>query len=307
MIGNKWTLCLLREDAESVRQFSLSKDATRTLLLGACVLILFLATATAFLVADSGARVRARLLAEENTLLKAEVEQVRSSVEDLDEAMELLAERDRAARAVAGLLDIDQEVFEVGVGGPGLESPGENGLALMDPEMSETAFAVRYDLEVLLRKAELLERSFGETEVSLREHAEALRTTPIILPTLQRISSPFAARRFHPVRMLYAPHNGLDQSAPTGTPFVATADGVVTYAGWKQGFGNTIEIDHGNGIETLYAHASRMLVRTGQRVSRSEVIGHIGCTGVCTAPHVHYEVHVRGRPVNPTRFVLSRE
>ena len=307
MIGKKWTVLLLREDTDSVRQFSLPKAFVRRAMLVACAVLLFLATATALLLIDSGARLRAGYLAEENRLLRAEMEEIRTSSAELDRELAALAEQDRRTRQAAGMAGIDEEVFEVGVGGPGLPSPVDSELWNTDPEASETAFAVRYDLEMLLRKTDLLDRSFAETEAALELSADRLRSTPIILPMSFPVSSGYSARRFHPVRQLYAPHTGVDQSAPTGTPFVATADGVVTFAGYKQGYGNTIEIDHGHGVATLYAHASKMFVRSGARVSRSEVIGEVGCTGVCTGPHVHYELHVRGRAVNPMNYVLRRE
>lgn len=305
MKNDKWTVLLLREDAEAIRRFSLPTAVARRAFAAACGLGVFLAAATAFFVFDTGARVRSAYLARENRLLEAEMERVHTSVAKLHQEMATLAEKDRRVRLVAGLLEIDEEVFEVGVGGPGLDSPQESELWALDREASETAYAIRYDLAVLLRRADLLSRSFAETEESLEGQRERLKFTPSILPTHGPISSAFSESRLHPVHRLYAPHDGIDQNAPRGTPFVATADGVVSFAGWRPGFGNTVEIDHGFGVSTLYGHASKLLVRAGKRVRREEVLGHIGCTGVCTGPHVHYEVRVRGRPVDPMNYVLQ--
>ncbi len=302
--NDRWTVLFLREDAEAVRRFSLSAGAARRAFAAACGLGVFLAGAAAFFVSDTGARARAVYLARENRLLEAEIKRVHTSVAKLDQEMAVLAEKDRRVRLVAGLLEIDKEVFEVGVGGPGLDSPDESELWALDREASETAYAIRYDLAVLLRKADLLGRSFTETEAALEERRERLKFTPSILPTHGPVSSAFSVTRLHPLHRLYAPHDGIDQNAPQGTPFVATADGVVSFAGWRPGFGNTVEIDHGFGVSTLYGHASKLLVRTGKRVRREEVLGHVGCTGVCTGPHVHYEVRVRGRPVDPMNYVL---
>lgn len=293
MIRDQWTVLFHREDASKMGQFSLPTRLVRRAFVAVCALALFLIGATAFLVVDTGARVRAAHLARENRLLQADLEEVRASVDELDGKMATLAEKDRRVRLVAGLMEIDEEVFEVGVGGPGL-----------DPEASETAYAVHYDLAVLLRRADLLGKSYTETEESLTAQRERLRFTPLILPTRGPVSSAFRASRLHPVHRVYMPHGGIDQSAATGTRFVATADGVVKFAGWKAGFGNTIEIDHGSGVSTLYGHASKLLVRAGNRVRREDVIGQVGCTGVCTGPHVHYEVRVNGRPVNPVNYVL---
>ena len=304
MTNEKWDVLLIREGAEAIRQFSLPPKTMRRVIVAACALLVFLVGATTFLVYDTGARARAAHLARENRLLKDEMERIRSSVAELDGRVATLAENDRRVRVVAGLLEIDEEVFEVGVGGPGFESPDESELWALDPEVSEAAYAIRYDLAVLLRKTDLLQSSFAESEENLVTRRERLRFTPSILPVRGPISSGFSVSRFHPVHNLYMPHEGIDQNALTGAPFVATAEGVVTFAGWKPGFGNTIEIDHGFGITTLYAHASTLLVRAGKRVRREEIIGQVGCTGACTGPHVHYEVHVNGRPVDPRNYVL---
>jgi murein DD-endopeptidase MepM/ murein hydrolase activator NlpD len=89
-----------------------------------------------------------------------------------------------------------------------------------------------------------------------------------------------------------------------GSPIEAPAAGVVTYAGWETGYGNKITINHGFGIVTKFAHASKLLVKTGQRVSRGQRIALVGNSGLATGPHLHYEVHVNGRAVNPLKYVL---
>jgi murein DD-endopeptidase MepM/ murein hydrolase activator NlpD len=95
------------------------------------------------------------------------------------------------------------------------------------------------------------------------------------------------------------PHQGVDIDAPYGAPIVAAQGGTVTLAGWKNGYGQTVIIDHGHGLSTLYAHQSKMLVRAGQVVGQGQQIGFVGSTGRVTAPHLHYEVHVNGVPRNP--------
>jgi murein DD-endopeptidase MepM/ murein hydrolase activator NlpD len=89
-----------------------------------------------------------------------------------------------------------------------------------------------------------------------------------------------------------------------GTPIQAPAAGTVVKAGWEGGYGRTVEIDHGFGIITRYAHTSRIFVNVGQRVGRGELIANVGRSGLAEAPHLHYEVHVSGRPVDPLKFVL---
>lgn len=100
-------------------------------------------------------------------------------------------------------------------------------------------------------------------------------------------------------------HNGTDFAAPIGTPIVAPADGVVTFAGWSSGYGRLVKIQHAFGIETRYAHQNQIRVEVGQRVSRGDRIGDIGNSGRSTGPHLHYEVRVGGRPVNPMIYIRA--
>lgn len=117
-----------------------------------------------------------------------------------------------------------------------------------------------------------------------------------------RYTSGFGYRR-HPVTGGRRMHNGTDFAAPHGTDIFATADGVVIYAGWSSGYGKLVKIQHEFGIETRYAHMSRIRVSKGQRVSRGQQIGDMGSTGQSTGTHLHYEVHVNGKPVNPMNYI----
>ena len=114
--------------------------------------------------------------------------------------------------------------------------------------------------------------------------------------------------RTDPFRGSAAMHAGIDLSGPVGTPIYATADGVVSNAGWNSGgYGRLIKIDHGRGIETRYGHLSAMSVRPGDRVTRGQLIGRMGSTGRSTGSHLHYEVRIDGRAVNPIPFMKSAD
>jgi murein DD-endopeptidase MepM/ murein hydrolase activator NlpD len=103
-------------------------------------------------------------------------------------------------------------------------------------------------------------------------------------------------------------HAGIDLSGPVGTPIYATADAIVLRSGWNAGgYGNLVELDHGRGINTRYGHLSYMAVRPGQRVKRGELIGRMGSTGRSTGSHLHYEVRIDGRAVNPIPFMKSTD
>jgi len=123
-------------------------------------------------------------------------------------------------------------------------------------------------------------------------------TMPTSLPLSARLTSGFG-ERWHPVHGGYRFHAGVDLAAPTGSPLAATSDGVVIRAGYAGGYGLLVAIDHGGGIETRYGHLSGLNVAVGQGVKAGQVIGFVGSTGESTGPHVHYEVRVNGRAVNP--------
>ena len=111
--------------------------------------------------------------------------------------------------------------------------------------------------------------------------------------------------RVHPITGKLARHNGVDIPAPYGTPIYATADGIVGRAQRLGGYGNYVEIEHGNAIETRYGHLSSFVVQPGQQVKKGDVIGYVGSTGRSTGNHLHYEVRIDGEPVNPMPFVRS--
>lgn len=304
MKTERWTIVLLRGGTAPLRQFSASASGVHRLIVAASASIVLIAGAAVFFAFDTAARGRASVLARENRLLRAEMESIEGRVAELDRTMATLAVRDSRIRDLAGLMGIDEEVLEVGIGGPGLESPGEGELWDLDPEASEAAYAIRYDLAYLMRRAELLDGSFTESEKSLGDRKERLEATPSIAPVNGTVSSAFSHSREHPIDGDVRAHLAIDFAAETGTPIIATAPGRVVFAGRKSGYGNIIEIDHGFGLRTRYGHASKLHSRTGQHVQMAEVIAEVGCTGSCEGPHVHYEVLLNGRRVNPSNYLL---
>jgi murein DD-endopeptidase MepM/ murein hydrolase activator NlpD len=130
-----------------------------------------------------------------------------------------------------------------------------------------------------------------------------LHEIPQVMPAdIESISSGFGYRR-DPFSGRAAMHSGLDFGAPHGAPIHAAADGTVSFVGTQAGYGNTVEVSHGNGMITRYAHMSRFAARVGQEVSAGDVIGRIGSTGRSTGPHLHFEVRINGRAVNPRPFL----
>lgn len=122
------------------------------------------------------------------------------------------------------------------------------------------------------------------------------------MPAPIRISSGFGIRK-HPITGKIKPHKGIDLPFPMGTPILAPANGTIAFSGWKNGYGNVIEIDHGNGYVTLLAHNSINLVHTGEHVTITTTIARVGATGWATGPHIHFEVHFNGNLLNPLKFL----
>ncbi len=126
--------------------------------------------------------------------------------------------------------------------------------------------------------------------------------------SFRRISSTFSRNRFHPILKTYRPHHGVDYASPAGTPVSVTGDGVVHFAGNKGQFGKLVIIKHVNGYKTYYGHLSSITrgIKKGKKVIQGDIIGKVGATGVATGPHLHYEMHIGNRPVNPLTVKLPK-
>jgi murein DD-endopeptidase MepM/ murein hydrolase activator NlpD len=152
-------------------------------------------------------------------------------------------------------------------------------------------------------------KSFDDISNMVKNKENMLASIPAIQPVsnknLDRISSGFG-HRIDPVLKIVKAHNGLDFTAPMGTPIYATAEGRVKNAGFSTGgFGNHVVINHGNGYETTYGHMVRVKARVGEMVKRGEVIGYVGSSGKSTGPHCHYEVHKNGVPLDPIYYFYT--
>ncbi len=164
------------------------------------------------------------------------------------------------------------------------------------------AVATAEELSRLLALTGSIEKDMSSLRSSAKQYRDKIDHTPSIAPVKGRISSGFGNRP-HPILRVTRFHDGVDIAASRGTPIVATADGVVTKAGWVGSYGNAVEISHGYGISTFYAHNSRNAVKVGATVKKGQVIAYVGSTGLSTGPHVHYEVRVNRRPVNPSSYM----
>jgi murein DD-endopeptidase MepM/ murein hydrolase activator NlpD len=173
-----------------------------------------------------------------------------------------------------------------------------------DRELSNRVSGISSSLDMLLRRSELVASSMEDVRKSIAAKRARFSATPSIWPASGFLSSTFSMHRRHPIFHDVRPHYGIDISARRGSPIVATAAGTVVQAGWESGHGNYVEVDHGHGIRTTYSHASRVLVRRGQEVNRGDTVALVGSTGFSVAPHVHYEVHENGNPIDPLRYIF---
>jgi len=200
------------------------------------------------------------------------------------------AERLRLAFRLAGLNpSAYAPASGAGLGGPLVEARDPRALAaILDVD---EAFAIRI-------------RSAADNLSDMRRLADAAEGMPFHRPTNARTTSGFGVR-FDPFNNRPALHQGQDFAAPLNTPIRAPAPGIVSFVGVRSGYGNTVEIDHGQGFKTRYAHLNSMAVRPGQRVALGQRIGAMGTTGRSTGVHLHYEVWMNGRPQNPARFMRA--
>jgi murein DD-endopeptidase MepM/ murein hydrolase activator NlpD len=170
---------------------------------------------------------------------------------------------------------------------------------------SELMASTSQQVDALSKMVYVQSKSYDELLNLVKNKEARLLCLPAIMPVLNRDLTRTASGygwRMDPVYRVSAFHEGMDFTAPQGTDVYATGEGRIVLAGWKQGYGNCIIINHGYNYQTLYGHLSKIRVNKGQKVVRGEVIGDVGSTGKSTGPHLHYEVHFRGKPQNPANY-----
>ena len=181
-----------------------------------------------------------------------------------------------------------------------------NQLAEQSDHKQKILANVRVEKKTYEKALAELERSSRELEELIRrsQSGQQLGTGIYTWPTpgYGSITSAYGMR-YHPILKTNKLHTGVDVGAPMGAKIVAADSGKVIYAGWQGGYGQTIIIDHGAGMSTLYAHQSRFAVSSGKSVSKGDVIGYVGSTGWSTGPHLHFEVRINGNPTNPMSYL----
>lgn len=245
-------------------------------------------------------------LKNENAELKFYYQNIQDELERLEEISGSLEYNDNNIyRVIMGAEPIESSIRNAGVG-------GSNRYAeLMDKEFDskELVLETKQKIDLIKRKFFIQNQSHEKLREMILNKEQMLAAIPAIQPVsneeLIRLASGFGYR-YHPVYKVRKLHTGIDFSAPIGTPIYATADGKVTMVEVSfKGYGKQIEIDHGFGFKTKYAHMHEFAVKKGQLVKRGELIGFIGNTGLSTAPHLHYEVLRNNKKVNPVHYFFN--
>ncbi len=239
-------------------------------------------------------------LRKENKLLQTQYEVLSLRLSNAFDILNDIQQRDENLyRAIFQAESIPESIRKAGFGGSNRYEH------LMSLSNADLVVATSKKMDMLTKQLYVQSNSLEELVNIGQTQEERIKCIPAIQPIankdLKRTASGYGMR-MDPIYRVPRFHAGMDFSAKVGTDIYATGNGVVTFAGWKQGYGNCLTIDHGFGYETLYGHMSKFSARVGQKVTRGEIIGFVGNTGKSTGPHLHYEVLVRGRNDNPSKY-----
>ena len=289
----RWTFLVVPHGSDSPRSFSLSERFVKRLAVfaGAVGLVAAMGVGVAL------SHVALKFRHADDASLLGSVSLMQARLDSLDDTLRAIGRRDQQIRLLAGL-SADSAAQHTDSSSGSITSP------LSVPRVSELAVSGSSDIDGMIKRANSLAASFAEVSGTLAHNSEKMARIPSIMPTAGWLSSNFSLSRFHPILHYARPHEGIDVSAPMGAPIVAPAGGIVRLVTVETGYGNVLEIDHGDGIVTKYAHCSRIVVHAGQKVKRGQIIANVGSTGLSTGPHVHYEIHVNGKVVDPLTYVL---
>ncbi len=243
----------------------------------------------------------------ENNILVERIDNLQGQVQGLRQEMDLSFEMQNLVATAVDLQPLDQETFAAGIGGrepmayADVEIPGQDLSAEHQGEFAQLG----QELDLMIRQARIQRQGYQAMLDTLSCRQGVRAQIPSIRPIdVGWVSSRFGLRD-DPFTGNGRFHHGLDFSAPTGTPVRVTGDGVVTHVQHQRGLGKVIKIDHGNSVITVYAHLNRQDVKKGDKVVRGQIIAASGNTGRSTAPHLHYEIRVQGRAVNPIPYILD--
>lgn len=297
---NHYTVLIVPQKKSSVRKISASSSAIRMVMITA--LIVSISILYVFYEYLSVKRNDFELdhLRKLSAAQREQIQQISSKIGYFEKKLESLKEYDQQIRSMADMVVKDRQDKKAyrGVGGP---SAGHDA-ALLPGQDSAAMGRIDRSMDRLIRDASQQERSYREIVEFLEKRKSILARTPSVWPVEGWVTSEFGMRH-SPFSGRREFHGAIDIAARSGRPVVAPADGIVSDVEHRSDLGNNLSIDHGNGIETSYAHLLRCSVQKGQSIRRGDVIGYIGSTGRSTGPHLHYVVQINGVPVNPRNYL----
>jgi murein DD-endopeptidase MepM/ murein hydrolase activator NlpD len=242
---------------------------------------------------------------KKNIQLKRNVLFFSKLTEDQKRLLEKYINFEDKTRMKFGLDPISSDIRKVGVGGrPELSEITISSFE--DPEIRKTD-TIKDRIQTLLRQANLEDTTFSAMSHAVDKQINIWAQRPAVMPVWGRQTSSFGYR-IHPFTGENVFHEGIDISNTIGTPVLATADGVISFVGYKDYFGNVVMVMHpASGFKTVFAHLFRAAVAEGQAVKRGDIVGYLGTSGRSTGPHLHYEVHKLGDIVNPVDYFLPTD
>jgi len=298
LLSKRYSLIIIPESNEKVINSQISRNMAVTILCGISLFVFASIFFTIGFIKSSVDKSRLESLVVENQVLASKIGNLENTVYDLHADMSDIMKKDDYIRLVFDIQPLDSDFREVGIGGTSYGTP------TMNTALGQRTWLVEEDIAKLQRQLELENASFADLHEKVIDKKNILDHTPTIRPCKGSLSRGFGMHN-DPFTGAYQPHRGIDIAAPKGTPVQATAFGVVDFAGYQTKLGNTVIINHGNGVKTYYGHLSKINVRKGQRVDRRDIIGLMGSTGYSTGSHLHYEVKISKRAVNPYKYIVS--
>jgi len=224
----------------------------------------------------------------------------KKTINTLSEKLLTIQRNDIAYRQYAYMDVLDNNMYKAGMGGHVLVD--ESRFTGLHGNLHNDVMQVLLDVEKLTSRVNIQQKSLNEIDEKIQRNKEEIDSTPSILPTHSyRITTNYAFR-IHPITGVREFHDAVDLAGVIGQPIYATADGVVILAEREAALGNCIKIRHKYGYETLYGHLSKILVKSGQRVKKEEVIGEMGSSGRSTGTHIHYAITHLGKKVDPKKY-----
>jgi murein DD-endopeptidase MepM/ murein hydrolase activator NlpD len=306
-LKKSYTFLYMPEDHGPTRQVSIS----RWVIMSCCCALLFLGVFSSLYVVGvrtgSGWLPGGSRLQKENLALVGQIAGLETSIGFLRGEIENVYEVQQQIALAVNLPAVDEETFAAGVGGraplqfaevevPGLDQvlEGDGGFAELDQE-----------LQRMVRQARIQRQGYQAMLDTLDARVLVRGRIPSIRPVdVGWLSSRFGLRK-DPFTNQQTFHRGVDFSVRLGTSVRVTGDGVVAVVQQQRGLGRVVKIDHGDGVMTVYAHLDKALVKKGEKVERGDIIAKSGNSGRSTAPHLHYEIRIGGRSVNPLSYILD--